>query len=95
MNDNLTQVDIYGQQYTLRGTGDPQYIKSLAKYVDSKMKEVSEGTPTVDSLKVAVLAAVNIADEFFQLKLEWEKLQDTISQKTENIAEILDKEIGE
>ena len=94
MNDNLTQVDIYGQQYTLRAAGDPQYIKSLAKHVDSKMKEVSEGTPTVDSLKVAVLAAINIADEYFQLKLEWEKLQDTISQKTENISEILDKEIG-
>ena len=93
MNDNLTQVDIYGQQYTLRGEGDPQYIKSLAKYIDTKMKEVSEGTPTVDSLRVAVLAAINIADEYFQLKLEWEKIQDTISRKTENIAEMIDQEV--
>ena len=64
MNDNLTQVDIFGQQYTLRGEGDPQYIKSLTKFVDSKMREVTEGTSTVDSLKVAILAAINIADEF-------------------------------
>src|SRR2546425_10514001 len=57
------QVEIYGQSYNLRGEGEAGYIQDLASYVDRKMREVSEVTATVDSLKVAILAALNIADE--------------------------------
>jgi cell division protein ZapA (FtsZ GTPase activity inhibitor) len=59
----LVQVEIYGQSYNLRGEGETGYIQDLASYVDRKMREVSEATATVDSLKVAILAALNIADE--------------------------------
>lgn len=60
---HLVQVEIYGQSYNLRGEGETGYIQDLASYVDRKMREVSEATSTVDSLKVAILAALNIADE--------------------------------
>lgn len=60
---HLVQVEIYGQSYNLRGDGEAGYIQDLASYVDRKMREVSEATSTVDSLKVAILAALNIADE--------------------------------
>ena len=60
---HLVQVEIYGQSYNLRGEGESGYIQDLAAYVDRKMREVSEATATVDSLKVAILAALNIADE--------------------------------
>jgi cell division protein ZapA len=60
---HLVQVEIYGQSYNLRGEGDPEDIRDLAAYVDRKMREVSDATATVDSLKVAILAALNIADE--------------------------------
>ena len=60
---HLVQVEIYGQSYNLRGEGEVGYIQDLAAYVDRKMREVSEATATVDSLKVAILAALNIADE--------------------------------
>ena len=60
---HLVQVEIYGQSYNLRGEGETGYIQDLASYVDRKMREVSEATATVDSLKVAILAALNIADE--------------------------------
>lgn len=60
---HLIQVEIYGQSYNLRGEGEAGYIQDLASYVDRKMREVSEATATVDSLKVAILAALNIADE--------------------------------
>jgi len=60
---HLVQVEIYGQSYNLRGEGESGYIQDLASYVDHKMREVSEATATVDSLKVAILAALNIADE--------------------------------
>jgi cell division protein ZapA len=55
-------VDIYDQVYHLRGT-DPAYIERLAAIVDAKMRAVSAQGNTVDSLRVAVLAALNIADE--------------------------------
>ncbi len=59
----LVQVEIYGQSYNLRGQSEAVYIQDLASYVDRKMREVAEATATVDSLKVAILTALNIADE--------------------------------
>ena len=61
--NHLVQVEIYGQSYNLRGEGEIGYIQDLASYVDRRMREVAEATATVDSLKVAILAALNIADE--------------------------------
>ena len=61
--NHLVQVEIYGQSYNLRGEGEVGYIQDLAAYVDGKMREVADATATVDSLKVAILAALNIADE--------------------------------
>jgi len=56
------RVEIFDQIYNLRGT-DPDYIKQLAEYVDSKMRAVAAQTTTVDTIRLAVLAALNIADE--------------------------------
>jgi len=56
------KVEIYDQVYNLRGT-DAEYISKLAEYVDTKMRTVAEQTATIDSLRLAVLAALNIADE--------------------------------
>ena len=60
---HLVQVEIYGQSYNLRGEGESAYLQELAAYVDKRMREVAAATETVDSLKVAILAALNIADE--------------------------------
>src|SRR5262245_10970910 len=62
-SSHLVQVEIYGQSYNLRGEGATTYLQELAAYVDRRMREVAEATATVDSLKVAILAALNIADE--------------------------------
>ena len=52
------RVEIYNQTYSIRSDGDNQYILNLADYVDKKMRDISSGTLTVDSLKVAILAAL-------------------------------------
>ena len=62
------KVEIYDQAYTVRSDGDPEYLKQLAEYVDQRMREISSGTLTVDSRKVAILAALYIADELHQLR---------------------------
>ena len=61
------RVEIFDQAYNLRGS-DPDYILKLADYVDSKMRAVASATNTIDTVRLAVLAALNIADEYHLLK---------------------------
>lgn len=91
------QVEIFGQQYTLRIDGDekPEYVESLASYVERKMREIAEGTPTVDSLKLAILAALNITDEYFTLKLESDKVDDVIAEKAQALLALIDEAVLE
>lgn len=72
-------VEIYDQVYQLRGT-DPAYIHKLADMVDSKMRAVSAHGASVDSLRVAVLAALNIADELIATRARYDALAGTLSQ---------------
>jgi cell division protein ZapA len=65
--DNSVRVEIFDQAYNLRGS-DAEYIVKLAEYVDAKMRAVAEQTHTVDTARLAVLAALNIADEYHLLK---------------------------
>jgi len=88
------RVEIYDQNYHLRGT-DPQYIQDLASYVDTKMRLISQQAATVESLKVAVLAALNIADELHVLKRKYESLAQDYTARTENLSGALDEVLGE
>lgn len=72
-------VEIYDQVYQLKGP-DPVYIDKLAAMVDGKMRAVSSNGATVDSLRVAVLAALNIADELSTLRTRYEQLVSSASQ---------------
>ena len=65
--NSSVRVEIFDQAYNLRGS-DPDYILKLAEYVDAKMRAVAEQTHTVDTVRLAVLAALNIADEYHLLK---------------------------
>ncbi|HEY2931827.1 MAG TPA: cell division protein ZapA [Acidobacteriota bacterium] len=64
----LTKVRILDQIYHVRSADDPAYVRELAEYVDRKLQQISDSTPSVDTLKVAILAALNIADELFRLR---------------------------
>jgi cell division protein ZapA len=90
-------VEIFDQVYHLRGT-DPAYIEQLARTVDSKMRAVSAHGNTVDSLRVAVLAALNIADELESLRTRHESLagsmslsQVTLRSRAGSLAGLLDE----
>jgi cell division protein ZapA len=60
------QVEIAGRTYTLKGNRDPREVKRLASFVDERMAEISTRTQTADTTRVAILAALNIADELFR-----------------------------
>ena len=88
------RVEIYDQSYHLRGT-DPQYIADLAEYVDTKMRLISQQAATVESLKVAVLAALNIADELHVLKRKYDSLTADYTTRAEHLSGALDEVLGE
>ena len=62
------KVQIFGQTYTIRGELDERYVQKLAAYVDAKMSAIADVTTTVDTQKVAVLAALAIADELHTMR---------------------------
>lgn len=64
----VVAVEIYGQRYPIRSALDPSYVVALAKYVDEKMRAAGLETAAGDTVKIAVLAAINIADEYFRLR---------------------------
>ena len=92
---HLVQVEIYGQSYSLRGEGEVSYMQGLASYVDSKMREVADATATVDSLKVAILAALNIADEGQQGRTPDPELAPGGPDRVTRLIDTLDRCIGE
>jgi len=88
------RVEIYDQVYNLRGT-DADYILKLADFVDTKMRSVAEQTATVDSLRLAVLAALNIADEYHLLKKRYEALASEYRQRAGMLSGALDEVLEE
>jgi cell division protein ZapA len=89
-HNTSVRVEIFDQAYNLRGT-DPEYILKLAEYVDSKMRAVAEQTHTVDSARLAVLAALNIADEFHLLKSKQEGGPSDSTKRARKLLDALDE----
>ncbi len=85
------RVTIYDQEYFMRGDLDEAYIQKLAAYLDTKMRSIAERTRTVDSLRVAILAGLNIADEYHQLKLKYDESAGKIDEKVEAYTRVLDQ----
>jgi cell division protein ZapA len=92
-NDS-TEVEIFGQTYNVRGEGDPEYLTELARFVDSRMREVAAQVATVDAVKIAILAALNIADEFSRYRKQREHASASWIEKTEELSERLGKIIS-
>ena len=79
-NDS-TEVEIFGQTYNVRGEGDPNYLAELARFVDSRMREVASQVATVDPVKIAILAALNIADEFSRYRKHHDEKTEELSRR--------------
>jgi cell division protein ZapA len=92
-NDSTT-VEIFGQSYNVRGEGDPDYLTELAQFVDSRMREVAAQVATVDPVKIAILAALNIADEFSRYRKARENAAGIWVERTEEISNRLGKVIS-
>jgi cell division protein ZapA len=90
-----TSVTIFGRAYHLRGESDPVYLAELASEVDRRMNAVADATGTADTLKVAILAALNIADEKFQAsRTQAPQLDGEDEARLDRLLALLDEEIG-
>ena len=86
----VVNVEIHGQQYPIRSGLDPAYVAELAVYLDEKMRVASRETPAGDTLKIAVLAALNIADEYFRSRDEGLRQHDRVAQRAGELERMLD-----
>lgn len=89
------RVEIYDQVYNLRSDLDEQYAHQLASYVDAKMRALAEQTHTIDSLRLAVLAALNMADEYHVLLARQREVESALGERSARIRELLDAALGE
>ena len=87
----MIPVDIQGQRYPIRSTLDPDYVARLAMYVEDKMRAAGDTTPTGDSLRLAVLAALNIADELFRCREARRDRDGRLAEKAEELERLLDR----
>jgi cell division protein ZapA len=92
--DNSVRVEIFDQAYNLRGS-DAEYIVKLADYVDAKMRAVAEQTHTVDTARLAVLAALNIADEYHLLKRNQDGGAVEYLKRAHHLSDALDEVLEE
>ena len=86
----IVTVDIHGQRYPIRSSLDAAYVAELAAYVDEKMRLALQECPAGDTLKVAVLAALNIADEYFRAGDEVEDRQAGFAHRAAELERMLD-----
>jgi cell division protein ZapA len=85
------KVEIYDQTYTMAGDLEPAYVQELAQYVDTKMREIARETNLVDSVKVAVLAALSIADELQTLRRSQGEGREELREHAERCLKLVER----
>jgi cell division protein ZapA len=90
----LVTVDINGLRYPIRSHLDPAYVADLAAYVEHKMQVATRESPAGDTLKIAVLAALNIADEYFRACQDGSLQRTDFKQRTLELERVLDAALG-
>ncbi|MEA2077242.1 MAG: cell division protein ZapA [Candidatus Marinimicrobia bacterium] len=92
--DKPLKVTIYGQEFPLKGK-DPEFIHKVADFVNEKMMEVGANMPGSTTIeKVAIIAALNIAGELFQLKLDNQSIEEYIQSHSESLIEYIDDHLN-
>ena len=93
-DDNQIKITIFGQEYSVKAPADPTYIKKIAEYVDSKMREVQSGfSSTQSSNRIAILSAMNITDELFNARKKEDSDENEVEEKINSLIELIDDSV--
>ncbi|HYL85096.1 MAG TPA: cell division protein ZapA [Candidatus Angelobacter sp.] len=85
------KVQIFGQTYSIRGELEEKYVQRLAKFVDEKMQAIADATGTVDTQKIAVLAALAIADELHSMQHERTDQDELLREQAERCLTLVER----
>lgn len=78
---NRVAVSIFNEEYVVKGEENPEYIEMLASFVDRRMKMIQQRNPNLSSTKVAVLTALNLADELNKLQEDYDELAKNLEEE--------------
>ena len=87
----VVPVEIAGQRYPIRSSLDPEYVARLATYIDEKMRAAADTSPSGDSMRLAVIAALNVADELFRCRDANRARNGELAERTQELERLLDR----
>ncbi|MGE3513471.1 MAG: cell division protein ZapA [Vicinamibacterales bacterium] len=87
----VVSVQINGQRYPIRSTLDQEYVARLAAYVDERIRVAADSSQSGDSLRLAVLAALNIADELFRCRDASRRRSGELTERAEELERLVDR----
>jgi|SRR6476620_336950 len=90
----VVHVEVHGQTYPIRTQLDPQYVEDLAQFVEARMALAAKSSPSSDAVGLAILAALNITDEFFRTKSALNASSGTLSARAEAMEKIVDQALA-
>ena len=88
-------VEIAGQRYPIRSDLEERYVTELAAYVDRKMRAAADAAPTSDTMGLAILVALNLADECFRARADRSDAHGELSQRAIRIEQIVDQVLAQ
>ncbi len=86
------RVEIMGREYTVRSDEGEEWIQKIAEYVNAKIKEVSENTKTISTLNIAILAALNIANDYFKLTEDQKRFGQKMETSVNRLIKLIDSQ---
>jgi cell division protein ZapA len=95
MSSRVVNVEIHGQRYAVRSELEPQYVGELASYVDEKMRQAARELASADPLRVAVVAALNIADDLYNARAESSGSEGRLLARAADIERLVDAVLAE
>lgn len=89
--ENKVKVSIFGNEYSIMGDADPEYILRIAQYVNDRMADISKNISSGNKVQIAILTALNITDEYFQLRELKSDITGEMEQKTKALISMLEE----
>jgi len=93
--NEVTRVNIFGREYTIRGAGSPAYIAEIAHYVDMKMRQMTDNATMASTAKVAIFAALNIADELYQKREQAQEQEESLAGEVSHLTDRIEQVLSE
>ena len=90
----VVQIELHGQKYPIRTALDPRYVEELARFVESRMAMAAQSSPSSDAVGLAILAALNITDEYFRSRTHHTANSGALAERTEALERLVDQALA-